>query len=381
MFAFAFYGDYGHIVPCKKGFFHRCTDHTKHFFYRNKKPILIGVAVAVAVVVVVAVVATAPAAVPALEGAAAVAAAGASGAATDKPTSSRKDEDSPGQAVTKENQENSDIRAAVEERVASFKETVVEETLLKPTREMTIADTARDMGSSLAHEILDGVGQLVAIIPDGLDEIDRIASAGAKFLPECFQDHVDNPWITGNRTENFEKTLTQGHQAIDQIFATDQAPRYSKEMKEFGAQLREELGMSMAIGIIPPPGAWGSRAGKLGFNTREIAQLENMGKMEGSIAKNVPNTAQDINFANHALQRAVEREVSRESISEALASPLKIEEVKIDNLGRPSQRFIGQKAEVVINPETQQVVSVNPTSTKKFEKLNNELSNVKDRAE
>jgi hypothetical protein len=37
---------------------------------------------------------------------------------------------------------------------------------------------------------------------------------------------------------------------------------------------------------------------------------------------------------------------------DALASPLKIEEVKIDNLGRPSQRFIGQKAEVAINPET-----------------------------
>jgi len=125
-------------------------------------------------------------------------------------------------------------------------------------------------------------------------------------------------------------------------------------------------------------------AEKLGFNAREIAQLENIGKIEGNIsniAKNVPNAAQEINFANHALQRAVERGVSRESILDALASPLRVEEVKLDKLGRPSQRFIGQKAEVVINPETQQVVSVNPTSTKKFEKLNNELSNVKDRAE
>lgn len=125
-------------------------------------------------------------------------------------------------------------------------------------------------------------------------------------------------------------------------------------------------------------------AEKLGFNAREIAQLENIGKIEGginNIAKNVPSGAQDINFVNHGLQRAVERGVSKESILDALASPLKVEEVRIDNLGRPSQRFIGAKAEVVINPETQQVVSVNPTSTKKFEKLNNELSNVKDRAE
>jgi hypothetical protein len=73
--------------------------------------------------------------------------------------------------------------------------------------------------------------------------------------------------------------------------------------------------------------------------------------------------------------------VSRESILDTLASPLKIEGVKIDSLGRPSQRFIGQKAEVVINPETNQVVSVNPTSTKKFEKLVNEIENVKNKAE
>ena len=125
-------------------------------------------------------------------------------------------------------------------------------------------------------------------------------------------------------------------------------------------------------------------AEKLGFTAREITQLENIGKIEGSvnnIAKTIPSSPQEINFANHALQRAVERGVSRESILDALTSPLKIEEVKIDSLGRPSQRFIGQKAEVVINPETQQVVSVNPTSTKKFEKLNNEISNAKDRAE
>jgi len=125
-------------------------------------------------------------------------------------------------------------------------------------------------------------------------------------------------------------------------------------------------------------------AQRLGFNAREVAQIENIGKIElriNNVGKNIPNTAQDINFADHALQRAVERGVSRESILDAIASPLKIEEVRIDNLGRPSQRFIGKKAEVVINPETQQVVSVNPTSTKKFEKLNNELSNVRDRAE
>ena len=58
-----------------------------------------------------------------------------------------------------------------------------------------------------------------------------------------------------------------------------------------------------------------------------------------------------------------------------IEGPLKIEPIKVDHIGRPSQRFIGEKAEVVLNPETQQIVFVNPTSTKKAEKLINELSN------
>ncbi|VHO02691.1 hypothetical protein [Candidatus Rhabdochlamydia sp. T3358] len=75
-------------------------------------------------------------------------------------------------------------------------------------------------------------------------------------------------------------------------------------------------------------------------------------------------------------RRSIERGVSREAILDALETPLKIEEIRIDHLERSSQRFIGKKAEVVINPDTQQIISVNPTSTKKFEKLNNELLNV-----
>jgi hypothetical protein len=38
-------------------------------------------------------------------------------------------------------------------------------------------------------------------------------------------------------------------------------------------------------------------------------------------------------------------------------------------MGRPFQRFIGMKAEVVINSTTGKIVSINPTSTKKAKKL------------
>lgn len=57
---------------------------------------------------------------------------------------------------------------------------------------------------------------------------------------------------------------------------------------------------------------------------------------------------------------------------DALKNPLKINEIKIDHLGRPSQRFIGKNAEIVVNSQTKQVLSVNPTSKKKAEKLTRE---------
>jgi YD repeat-containing protein len=38
-------------------------------------------------------------------------------------------------------------------------------------------------------------------------------------------------------------------------------------------------------------------------------------------------------------------------------------------LGRQSQRFIGREAEVVLNPQTGQIISVNPTSSAKAARL------------
>jgi len=123
-----------------------------------------------------------------------------------------------------------------------------------------------------------------------------------------------------------------------------------------------------------------SRAEELGFTAKEIAQLEKIGTIEGeigSITNNVPKAVrQNIIFTEHSLQRAIERGVTREAIFYAIESPLKVGPIKLDARGRPSQRFIGKKAEVVLNPETRGIVSVNPTSTKKAEKLINELSNV-----
>ena len=74
-------------------------------------------------------------------------------------------------------------------------------------------------------------------------------------------------------------------------------------------------------------------------------------------------------FTSHGVNRAIERSVAPIDILSAVKKPLKVSDIKIDSEGRSSQRFIGKNAEVVINPTTGRIISVNPTSTKKARRL------------
>ena len=74
-------------------------------------------------------------------------------------------------------------------------------------------------------------------------------------------------------------------------------------------------------------------------------------------------------FEGHAVERAVERKVSVAAIEDALKAPLKVTAEKIDELGRPSVKYIGRKATVAVNPKTRKITTINPTGTKKAEKL------------
>jgi hypothetical protein len=74
-------------------------------------------------------------------------------------------------------------------------------------------------------------------------------------------------------------------------------------------------------------------------------------------------------LTKHALNQAIGRAVKPGAILDALKNPIQTGKVIYDKLGRPSQRIIGKKAEVVINPDTKVVVSVNPLSTKKAKRL------------
>ena len=74
-------------------------------------------------------------------------------------------------------------------------------------------------------------------------------------------------------------------------------------------------------------------------------------------------------LVKHSVHRAIgdfERSgVKVNSILDALKKPLKISGIKIDSMGRKSQRFIGKTGEVVINPDTGLIISINVTKSRK----------------
>jgi RHS repeat-associated protein len=87
-------------------------------------------------------------------------------------------------------------------------------------------------------------------------------------------------------------------------------------------------------------------------------------------------------FTSHGVDRAIgdgfkRAGVKPDSILDALKNPLKTNDIVTDSLGRRSQRFIGKTAEVVINPDTGKIISVNPTSSSKAAKFLKELEGLK----
>lgn len=77
------------------------------------------------------------------------------------------------------------------------------------------------------------------------------------------------------------------------------------------------------------------------------------------------------NLTKHAQSRIKERGLSLDSINDALNNPLHVNGVKYDGLGRPSITYIGEKATVVINPDTGKIITAYPTHTKVVIKYKN----------
>jgi RHS repeat-associated protein len=100
-----------------------------------------------------------------------------------------------------------------------------------------------------------------------------------------------------------------------------------------------------------------------------VAGLSGMRMQGGKGGMKAANGIEINGFAKHGLNRAIERGVKPGAILDAVKNPLKTGNIVTDQLGRQSQRFIGRYAEVVVNPQTGQIISVNPTSSNKAANL------------
>ena len=80
-------------------------------------------------------------------------------------------------------------------------------------------------------------------------------------------------------------------------------------------------------------------------------------------------TSSGLQTSSHGVDQKINRGIKSADELSAIKDPLDVRPVKTDSLGRKSQRYVGKKAEVAINPDTKKIVSVNPTSSKKAKRL------------
>jgi hypothetical protein len=89
---------------------------------------------------------------------------------------------------------------------------------------------------------------------------------------------------------------------------------------------------------------------------------------EGSGGIITSNGIQTTSLSQHMKERSEERGVNLDDVKDALTNPLHIDEIKYDDQGRPSQRFIGEGATVNVNPETGIITTVWKTGSGKVKK-------------
>ena len=86
-------------------------------------------------------------------------------------------------------------------------------------------------------------------------------------------------------------------------------------------------------------------------------------------------TSNDISINSvsiHALDQARTRGVSLSDINRAVTNPLHIDDIETDDMGRRSQRFIGNDATVNVNPDSGTIATVWKTGTRTRRKYSDE---------
>lgn len=238
------------VLPCKTWVKKQCK-HVKKFVKKHKKEILIGAAVIAAVVIVACVVSAAAASTTVAGAAAASASDEKSKPKPEQPVDAfpmeqvqqleepHPNEDYASSGVEQSIQEESPFYLAslIQKEVNAHKEAIENNFLTDQSiKEATFTETAREVGSFLAHETIETVSDLVSVIPELLEDVHQLHQ---NMLLEGGNDVLE-----GSPSENFYDMVAKGHDAIDRLFSTDQAEKYASGVKE-----KRKNGF--VIGVIP----------------------------------------------------------------------------------------------------------------------------------
>lgn len=173
-----------------------------------------------------------------------------------------------------------------------------------------------------------------------------------------------------NATEAIAAYLKQNPTITQSLTKLDAA--YSKthsKLTQILYQTKNKIATSKDAETI-----WHKTPVQRGIN-KEIYTSKEMGdKPVKKLIQNESKVGTDFKWGvtKHSVSRKIERNIKSIDELNTLKNPLKIREIKIDPLtGRKSQRFIGEKVEVVINPETNNIISVNPIRANTLKKLIN----------
>lgn len=105
-------------------------------------------------------------------------------------------------------------------------------------------------------------------------------------------------------------------------------------------------------------------------HTKQFTESQEHVKMEARKVIGIRTNGVRIQeVGSHVYDQMAARNVTMESVLDALTNPLDITPVKYDEEGRPSFKAIGRKATVAINPETGKLSTTHPTHTKTANKL------------
>lgn len=100
---------------------------------------------------------------------------------------------------------------------------------------------------------------------------------------------------------------------------------------------------------------------KLAGNTKEYYKSKLIGLKVNDYTIN--------GISEHLLERKEMRNIKADDIIDTFTNPLKSDKIKIDEQGRKSIKFIGEKATVSINPDTGTIITVWKTSSNRVKKL------------